>query len=60
MTEADQPILIVGLRSYRDETPFRSAAAVLWSPENNLSEPNMDWYEFENAAKASGGVFHGF
>lgn len=61
--EGDHSILVVDLIQRRlhgtELAPFRCAAGVLWSVDNNLSIFNMDWADFAGHVGADG-VFRGF
>lgn len=54
----EHPIHVVDL-SDEQRPPFRCAAAVLWSVDNNLDLANMDWEEVASAA-SDDGVHRGF
>lgn len=52
------PIQVVDL-SDEERPPFRCAANVLWSVDNNLNLANMDWEDFASAVDHDG-VHRGF
>lgn len=54
----EHPIQVVDLSDEKRQ-PFRCAAAVLWSVDNNLNLANMDWEEFASTVGADG-VHRGF
>lgn len=54
----EHPIQVVDL-SAEQRPPFRCAATVLWSVDNNLNLANMDWEEFASAV-GEDGVHRGF
>ena len=54
----DHPIQVVDL-SDEERPPFRCAANVLWSVDNNLNLANMDWEDFASAVDDDG-VHRGF
>jgi hypothetical protein len=70
LTHPDRPILAVNLydwvegledqrRGPRYGDTFRVVPAELWSVQNNLSLPNMEWEEFADNVDGDG-IFRGF
>ncbi|CAM3896074.1 DUF6924 domain-containing protein [Kibdelosporangium persicum] len=54
----EHAILVISLRRDRGRE-FRAIPEVAWSVENNLSQANMDFHEFVDAAHQDG-VYRGF